>query len=145
MPNKTEAQLQHDVIVWFSQEYPDFRGLLFEVNNDTYNRNHAMKRRSLGMIKGVSDLVFIIPSNGHVAGIELKAPGTTHQMDHVKNQVSWGKTLIDNDGYFIISSSKEDVKYFITSLIEGDFHAAETIQNGWIKYVDEKDGKTITF
>ncbi len=146
MPSKTEAQLQYEIVVWFSQEFPDFRGLLFEVNNDTYNMKHAMKRRSMGMIKGISDLIFIIPNNGRIVGIELKANNSRHTKTHIQSQINWGKTLIENGGNYLITSSAGDVKTFINNLIRNYTEKVEALQNGWIKFVeDQYESKTIAF
>lgn len=115
----TEKQLQHKIVMWFSQQYPKYRGLLFEVNNDTYNIKHASTRLAMGMISGVSDLIFIVPSTGTVFGIELKAPGSRHTKKHIANQLQWGQKVIENGGYYIMSSDIEFIQSLIALSIGG--------------------------
>src|SRR6056297_1637998 len=114
----TEQQLQHSIVMWFSQQYPQYRGLLFEINNDTQAMKQAMKRRAMGMIAGASDLGLINPWNGQFIGIELKAPGSRHKLDHIKQQVEWGQKLIDAGGIYLMSSEIETIKMFISDIIE---------------------------
>lgn len=115
----TEKQLQFKIVTWFSQTYPEYYGLLFEVNNDTYNAKHAMARRGMGMISGVSDLIFIMPGSGKVCGIELKAPGSRHDKNHIYNQLRWGDFLRKQGAQYIMSSDIDFVKKCITDIIEG--------------------------
>src|SRR6056297_498023 len=109
----TEQQLQHEIVMWFSQQYPQHRGLLFEINNDTQAMKQAMKRRAMGMIAGASDLGLINPNNGQFIGIELKAPGSRHKLKHIKQQVEWGQKLIDAGGMYVMTSQIENVRGFI--------------------------------
>ena len=74
----TEKQLQAKLIINFGQKYPQHRELLFEVNNDTYSRNHAAARKAVGMVPGVSDLIVVTHYSGKILGIELKAVGSVH-------------------------------------------------------------------
>lgn len=141
-----EKKLQCELVVWFSQEYPQLRGLLFEANNDTYNVKHAMKRRSMGMISGVSDLIFIIPKNGRIAGIELKAENSVHNKQHVKNQLEWGEKIITNGGYYLITSSFVKAKNFIKWLINNHVGLAINCQDICLNSVKEQYyKKTIKF
>jgi len=131
----TEAKLQHELVMWFSRNYPSMRGLFFEVNNDTYNRNHAMKRKSMGMVKGVADML-LITDYADVAGIELKAPGTYHKTSHIKQQLYWGERLIKAGGFYIMSSDQIILKEFIASVIH-NFPSASELQFAAMKDVRE--------
>lgn len=141
-----ENKIQHEVVKWFSQKYPQYRGLLFEVNNNPANVKHALKRRAMGMISGVSDLIFIIPRTGKVAGIEIKAPGSVHSKTHIENQMEWGDSLTRNTAFYLIGNNTNSIMNFIECLIIGDFNKARLIcdyANSNIK--NQMNKKTIKF
>jgi len=142
----TEQKLQHNLIMKFSQKHPEQRGLLFEVNNDTVNMKHAVKRRSMGMIAGVSDLVYVIPKCAIIAGIELKAEGSTHKTTHIKNQIEWGQKIIDQGGFYLITSSLDNALFFIESLMNDDYISAIKLQQKCILFAfKQMNKKTIKF
>lgn len=141
-----ENKIQHEVVKWFSQKYPQYRGLLFEVNNNPANVKHALKRRAMGMISGVSDLIFIIPRTGKVAGIEVKAPQSVHSKQHIENQMEWGRGVVGNRGFYLMQSDVNSIMNFIECLIIGDFNKARLIcdyANSNIK--NQMNKKTIKF
>ncbi len=141
-----EKKLQYELVVWFSQEYPQLRGLFFEANNDTYNVKHAMKRRSMGMISGVSDLIFVMPKTSVIVGIELKAPKSVHSKQHIQNQITWGEQIIANGGYYLITSSLTKAKNFIKWLINNHVGLAISCQDICLNFVKEQYyKKTIKF
>lgn len=111
----SEAQLQNEIVIWFSDKYPHLYGSLFEINNNPRNIKEAMYRRGMGMVAGVSDLVLI--ANGKFAGIELKHPKTKHSKAHIEQQMNWGKHIISQGGYYIMSDNEIEIKEFITSLV----------------------------
>lgn len=88
-----ESRLQHECVVWFGQTYPEKRGQLFAVNNEANGNKQAMYFKSMGVIPGIPDLLFIRDS-GKLVGIEMKLPGSKHKIDHVQNQVDWGMKII---------------------------------------------------
>jgi len=140
---KTENKIQYEIVTWFSQKYPQYRGLLFEINNDTYSRNHAMRRRAMGMISGVSDLIFIVPGSGKIAGIEIKAEGSNHKKDHIKNQLEWGRIIMQAGGFYIMSSHTTVIKTFINFLIQDMNYEAKEMQGTLLKSINFKLDKSI--
>lgn len=116
----SENKTQHTFIMWFGQKYPEHRGLLFEVNNNVYSLHHASKRRSMGMVAGVADLILVLPNSGKIAGIELKAPGSTHNKDHIRQQVEWGKKVVDNGGFYYITSNIDSLCGVVERLLKGE-------------------------
>lgn len=137
-----EAEIQHDLIMWFGQIWPNLRPLLFEVNNDTFSAKNAKYRKSKGMIAGVSDLVFI----KYKAGIELKAPGSNWPKSHIEKQLNWGHVLIENRGYYLITSDLGIAKNFLTCLVLGKFDEAIEIQTDCLELVKKQfENKTIKF
>jgi hypothetical protein len=103
--------------MWFGQTWPQYRKLLFEVNNDTHSAEQANYRKSKGMISGVSDLILCLPNCGKMVGIELKAPESVHKVEHLKNQIDWGRNIVENGGFYIMSSLLIDIQAFIHDLI----------------------------
>ena len=102
-----EDKLQNECILNFSQKHPDMKGQLFAVNNTANSKKQAMHLKSLGVLPGVSDLIFIRPS-GIIVAIEIKVPGSRHNLEHVKRQARWGKLIMNLGGE----------SYFCTSLIQ---------------------------
>ena len=120
-----ENRLQYEIVVWFSQTYPQYRGHLFTVNNNTFNVKDAATKRAMGLFKGVSDLIFIVPNSGKIAGIEIKAPGSKHTTDHIKIQLEWGNIITNAGGFYLMTSDEDKIKRFIFSLIKNNFKKAK--------------------
>ena len=97
----------------FSQKYPDRCGQLFAVNNEACSSKHAVKLKSIGVYKGVSDLIYY--ADGVMCGIEVKKPDMRHAADHIRQQLEWGMTIQKAGGAYYIATS---VKGFM-SIIEG--------------------------
>jgi hypothetical protein len=141
-----ENLTQHHIVKWFSQTYPEYKGLLFSVNNDTFNVKDAQKRKALGLVKGVSDLCLIVPSSGKLAGIEIKAPASRHAKHHIQQQVKWGMNLIWHGGFYLMCSDTAQVEKFMTLLLKNDFVEAYKIQMNAIHDIqDQYDMQTIKF
>lgn len=83
---KSEAQLQYECVKWFNNNYKEFRGCLVEINNST---NKGAYRKSMGQVKGASDLVLFNKTNGLVLFIELKLNGSVHKVAHLNTQLDW--------------------------------------------------------
>jgi hypothetical protein len=67
---KSEAQLQAACVAWFWNSFPNTRGKLFAVQNNSENAIRGANRKAMGLNAGVSDLVFI--HRGLTYFIELK-------------------------------------------------------------------------
>ena len=114
MEFRDEAHLQSEVVIWFSDKYPQLYGSLFEVNNNPNGIKDAMRRRALGMVAGVSDLILVACNT--FAGIELKHTKTKHKKDHISKQLRWGEHVISQGGKYIMSNDIEEIKEFISFL-----------------------------
>ena len=135
----SEKQLQHRIVMWFSQEYPQHRGHLFLINNDNISEKDIFKRIAnrnkqfnllelinklnfankksqlgIGLIPGVSDLILIHPDHKTIHGIEIKAPGSTHKTSHLQRQIEWGTNVCRS---YIMSPRETEIKDFIISLL----------------------------
>ena len=91
----SEDQLQHEIIMWFSQTYPELRGALFEINNNSNNIRSSMRHRALGRIAGVSDLILHYK---FMYGIELKAPFSRHKRNQIELELEWGRGVVSRGG-----------------------------------------------
>lgn len=67
----TEEQLQAECYRWFWNKFIEERQMLFHVDNNSYNGIIGNRKKSLGVVKGISDFIFILP-NGRTAFIEMK-------------------------------------------------------------------------
>lgn len=135
--SKQEEQIQAKLVRWFSEKYAkDHYGCLFEINNDTYSQNHAVKRKSMGMIAGAADLGFM-PPDGIFSPIEIKALSTKHPVQHVKDQIVFCKTMIRHGGRALICYRLDHMKSFIQVLIEGRNKEAKVLQDSWLYHFEK--------
>lgn len=89
------------MVIEFSQAHPELRGRLFGNFSETISASKGANMLSLGLVRGVSDLIFI-NDQFRIIGIEVKSPGTRHNAAHVLEQADW----LDNccfRGYFCTS------------------------------------------
>jgi hypothetical protein len=56
---KSEAAIQGECVMWLWNAKPETRYKLFEVNNNPLNKIDGARRKAMGMIAGVSDLIFL--------------------------------------------------------------------------------------
>jgi len=132
-----EDKLQHKIIMAFGQKHPLFRDCLVEMNNDTFSKNHAMKRRSMGMVAGASDLFLFHPTNTQTLFIELKAKGTEHETIRIKNQLKFGESRQKAGHIFILDFDFDRIVDMIDSFIAGHEDLYFYIQENK-SYIDEK-------
>jgi hypothetical protein len=85
---KIEAQLQAKMVIEFSQKRPEERGRLFGYFAETSSPVQGAQMLSLGLIRGVSDLIYI-DDYKRIVGIEVKAKGSSHSVKHLKEQAEW--------------------------------------------------------
>jgi hypothetical protein len=132
---KPEERLQHDLVMKFSQKYPDQQERLFMVQNNTYSQAHGNRMKSMGLRKSISDLMFI--GDGFFAGIELKADGQKHKRSHIINQLKWGVMMIELGHFYIMTSNIDDAELFLTALMENNKKLATEIQTIYLRRAQE--------
>jgi nucleoside-specific outer membrane channel protein Tsx len=112
--SKSEARIQQEIVLWFNNEYPNFRGLLCYNNNNSTGGYRGKVNKFLGIIKGRSDMVLYYSGKGYM--IELKDDRGRQS----KDQIEW-QLLIESQGftYFIIRS-KEEAEILINRIIKND-------------------------
>ncbi len=72
----SESQIQHDCLAWFRLQYPNLSLLLFAVpNGGRRDAKTGARMKYEGVLKGVSDLILLIPKKGYASlCIEMKTP-----------------------------------------------------------------------
>lgn len=98
---RTEQQMQADLVMWFSHNYPAERGMLHCNNNNSWNRTEGTKAKALGVVPGASDLELI--TTGPVVFLELKLPGKKQS----EEQLKWMDKLIARGKIYIVIETKE--------------------------------------
>lgn len=122
---QSEDKMQHELIMWFSQKYPEHHGDLFMVQNTSYSVKHGVKLRSMGLIKSVSDLLYW----GELkAALELKAIDSKHDKEHVINQLNWGKKRIEKGDFFMLTNNLLNAKLFLSLLVQKDIEKARLLE-----------------
>lgn len=111
--NMNEKQLQAKMVMAFSQKYPEKKGQLFSVRNTTLSLRDGQTQKAMGMVAGVSDLIF--HEDGGMVGIEIKVKGEKHKRGHVMKQYVWGETITRTGGEYYIATTVVD----FMNIIEG--------------------------
>lgn len=113
-----EGRIQAECFQWFFNNFPQYRGLLFHVPNENdradSNPIQGAIRKSLGVWPGVSDLICLIPRNGHGALlIEMKDERGTQK----PAQKEW-QLAVEAQGYvYKICRSLEQFKEIIAEYL----------------------------
>lgn len=107
----SEARLQSDCFQWFHNSFPSQRQMLFHVQNKARNAIEGNKFKAMGVVKGVSDLILILPRR--VVFIELKTQSGKQMPEQVDFQA---KCQARGHEYRIIRSFKEFQEFIITKI-----------------------------
>ena len=83
-----EHILQAKCVIEFSRRFPEQRGKLIGYFAETKNPVEGALKLSLGLVRGVSDLLYF-PQKGVFVAIEMKAKGTSHNVRHLVEQAYW--------------------------------------------------------
>jgi hypothetical protein len=112
-PQQSEAAFQQQCYMWFHNTYAELRGLLFHVNNNGSNsKREGAYYKALGVIAGVSDLLFLY--NGKVFCIELKTPRGYQS----PKQMDWQELVEANNTPYFIVRDIDTFKQIIEHIIE---------------------------
>lgn len=109
-----EGRIQAECFAWFWNEYPQFRKTLFHVpnENDRSDSNiiQGAIRKSLGVVSGVSDFLFLVARGPyHGLCIEMKDERGRQK----PAQIEW-QSIIESQGYrYVICRSLEQFKIII--------------------------------
>jgi predicted type IV restriction endonuclease len=105
---KTESRLQQDCYLWFHNTFPQYRGLFFEINNNSENAREGMRHRCLGRVKGVADTCLLAPG-GVTVFIEFK----TETGVQSSAQKEWEIMATSTGHRYCIVRSEEEFKNLI--------------------------------
>lgn len=111
MQDPLEAKIQGDLFMWHWNTYPLERRRLFHVNNNPRNKIDGARLKALGLVKGVSDLIFVC-GDGSTAYIEMKTPNGTQSED----QIEFEKAITGVGARYFIVRSVDDGMELIESL-----------------------------
>lgn len=81
----TEEQLQAQIFQWHWENKPEERRLLFHVQQKARNAIEGVRFRAIGVVPGVSDLVYLRPG-GKPVMMELKTDTGSQSAEQVKWQ-----------------------------------------------------------
>ena len=99
----SELQLQAEIFQYHWNTRPNERGLLFHVNNKARNAIEGNKMKAMGVVSGVSDLIYLKPG-GKPIMIELKwADGSQS-----KEQKVWQLKVVSSGYEYVIVRCIED-------------------------------------
>lgn len=110
----SELRLQSDIAREFSVRYPFKKGQLLHISNERNNKIQAFQARSIGIIPGASDFLYFekehdINCLGVVfVAIEIKEPGSRHQVYQIERQVEWGELVEKVGGVWRLCRSVEE-------------------------------------
>lgn len=114
---QTEARLQSQCFQWCWNEHPETRYLLFHVENERTDANviDGARRRAMGLIAGVSDLILLMARGGyHGLLIEMK----TEIGYQSKAQKEW-QARVERQGYkYIVCRTFEQFKQIIGDYLD---------------------------
>ena len=109
-----EGRIQAECFAWFWNEFPQFRKTLFHVPNENDREDSNMIqgaiRKSLGVVAGVADLLFLVARGGyHGLCIEMKDEKGTQK----PAQKEW-QAVVEAQGFkYVICRSFQQFKKII--------------------------------
>lgn len=107
-PPTGENRLQSQCFLWFWNNYPEHRQMLFHVQNKARNAIEGNKFKAMGVVPGVSDLILILPA-ARIIFIEMKV-GEGRQSPH---QVSFQDKVTKRGHSYVIIRTFEEFKSLI--------------------------------
>jgi len=86
-------------------------GILWATLNRTLSVKDGQKQKAMGLKKGAPDL-FVFRDNT-LFGAELKAQKQKHNREHIRQQIKFGKQLIEQGGKYRFITTLEDFYLFL--------------------------------
>ena len=115
---QTESRLQAACFVWCWNEHPETRRLLFHVENEGTHSNarDGSRRKAMGLIAGVSDLILLMP-RGKWHGLCIEMKTTDSSSGQSKDQISW-QVIVERQGYrYEVVRTEEEFKALINEYL----------------------------
>lgn len=112
---KSEAEIQESCIKWFRLQYPCLSVMLFAVpNGEERNIITATKLKRQGVIRGVADLILLVPKKGYASlCIEMKTPKGI-QSEH---QRTWQRAAEQYRNRYVVCRSLEEFMNEVNSYL----------------------------
>ncbi len=112
---QNEIAMQSKAYMEVYNRFPELRGRIFAINNNSENGIKGALNKAMGVYSGVSDMCFIL-SNGKTAWVEWK----TEIGRQGKDQIQW-QGLIESLGhsYYLIRSAN-DFECLVSKLLQSD-------------------------
>ena len=113
-----ESNMQIRIVKWFRVTYPDFAYLMFHPHNEgnAFTRQQQIIANREGVTKGVSDLVFLIPTQDyHFLTIELKNGTKGHQSEEQKIFQRYVEAI---GGKYVVARTYDGAVAFITRYMD---------------------------
>lgn len=108
---QSEERLQQEIVRWFNNTYPQYRGLLCYNNNNSVGGYRGDKNRWMGIVKGRSDLELLL--GGQTTMIELKTVTGLQK----PAQAEWQK-LVESQGFrYCIVRTLDEFKELVLGII----------------------------
>jgi len=95
--NKVEAKFQTKCVLWYRNIWYQNLHNLFAVFNEGIDVN---TKNSMGMVPGVSDLLYYESWKRGLLGLECKSPGMSHSVAKLIRQAKWIIDVCDGGGFF---------------------------------------------
>lgn len=105
----SEAHLQMQIVKDFADKFPEKRGALFLVDNNSDNAASMSQKLSQGLVAGVSDLLLL--QEGKCIGCELKTLKSVHKASHCLKQAEWIRDHCHRGGFIVSVEMFWDVYY----------------------------------
>ena len=103
-----EAKLQARCFLWHWNEYPEDRRMLFHIDNNSYNRIIGAQKKALGVVRGPSDLCYVIDA-GHVVWLECKFGDGVQS----EEQKEWERKVTQRGHIYILFRTFEEFQKII--------------------------------
>lgn len=109
---KTESKIQQEIVLFFNNNYclknHKPRCAIFSVPNEGKSRREILRKKAIGLMPGVSDLIVIM--EGQVIFVEVKTPEGS-QSERQKDF----EQIVSNLGfkYYVIRSLDQFKKYIL--------------------------------
>jgi hypothetical protein len=112
MRDKTEAKIQQEIFIHiknnFGLEHHNPKWIILSIPNESASKEETMRKLSIGMLPGASDMVLIQPNK--ITFIEVKTP-TGEQSD---NQITFENDVKRLGFDYILVRSLDDVKKYLS-------------------------------
>lgn len=113
-----ESDMQIRFVKWFRVTYPQFAALMFHPHNEGngFNRRQQIIANAEGVTKGVSDLIFLIPTQEYsFLCIELK---NGHKNSQTKEQKRFQRYVEAAGGKYVLARSYDQTVEAVTKYMD---------------------------